>query len=166
MYLPKSLIAFSLLIPVLSFAMTVQQAYDDIPHKRTVFQAAQGTMSSEEGAALNAFFEAVDLAIIAKAEVKHGMAVEKAYEPFWKTWKSLSWPKKLDTVRSSVELAVKEQQSYLAKKSITFDRNNPQVQKASGALHQAYGLLMQLYPNENAMNKQAFFDYLCALDFI
>lgn len=43
---------------------------------------------------------------------------------------------------------------------------HPQVQKASGHLHSAYNQLMQTFPNEDNVNKAAFFDYHCALDFI
>jgi hypothetical protein len=43
---------------------------------------------------------------------------------------------------------------------------HPKVQSASNALREAYGMLMELYPNETNTNKEAFFDYHCALDFI
>jgi hypothetical protein len=43
---------------------------------------------------------------------------------------------------------------------------HPKVQSASTALRQAYGILMQTYPGEGNHNKQAFFDYHCALDFL
>ena len=40
------------------------------------------------------------------------------------------------------------------------------VHTASARLHEAYGQLMRLYPEEGAQNRDAFFDYLCALDFL
>jgi hypothetical protein len=40
------------------------------------------------------------------------------------------------------------------------------VRNASAALHAAYDELMSKYPNEGAANKDAFFDYHCALDFL
>jgi hypothetical protein len=43
---------------------------------------------------------------------------------------------------------------------------HPKVQSASAALRQAYGILMQTYPGEGNNNKEAFFDYHCALDFL
>ena len=42
----------------------------------------------------------------------------------------------------------------------------PLVVGASHKLIKAYQILMQVYPRETAQNKQAFFDYLCALDFL
>lgn len=43
---------------------------------------------------------------------------------------------------------------------------HPKVQEASNALRAAYGILMETYSGENDHNKQAFFDYHCALDFL
>ena len=40
------------------------------------------------------------------------------------------------------------------------------VHRASALLHQAYAELMQLYPGEATHNRDAFYDYLCALDFL
>jgi len=42
----------------------------------------------------------------------------------------------------------------------------PDVKQASGNLHRAYGLLMNAFPGETARNRTAFFDYLCALDYL
>ena len=43
---------------------------------------------------------------------------------------------------------------------------HPKVQSASTALREAYGILMETYPGEGNGNKEAFFDYHCALDFL
>ena len=43
---------------------------------------------------------------------------------------------------------------------------HPKVQSASAALRDAYGILMETYPNQVNNNKEAFFDYHCALDFL
>lgn len=47
----------------------------------------------------------------------------------------------------------------------TFSRHE-YVQSSHKKLLKAYNLLMRAYPKETANNKQAFFDYLCAMDFI
>jgi hypothetical protein len=44
--------------------------------------------------------------------------------------------------------------------------SHSKVRSSSANLQGAYGDLMRLFPSENATNKQAFYDYLCALDFI
>ena len=43
---------------------------------------------------------------------------------------------------------------------------HPKVQSASSALKAAYGILMETHPGESNGNKEAFFDYHCALDFL
>ena len=40
------------------------------------------------------------------------------------------------------------------------------MRSASRALQAAYGQLMSLYSNETLTNKDAFYDYHCALDFL
>jgi hypothetical protein len=40
------------------------------------------------------------------------------------------------------------------------------VQTASVKLHEAYAELMRLFPEEGRQNRDAFFDHLCALDFL
>ena len=40
------------------------------------------------------------------------------------------------------------------------------VRSSSSKLIQAYNHLMQSYPKESPHNRQAFFDHLCALDFL
>jgi hypothetical protein len=147
-------------------AMSVAEAYRDIPHGRTVFVPDQATMAPAEKQALTELFDAVDLAIVAKGEVRHGMDVSKAYEPFWTAWKPLKVPSPLRRAYDLVQQAVKDEQAYLAQRNKSFNRSDPLVHSASGALHGAYGELMRLYPNENDHNKKAFFDYLCALDFL
>ena len=44
--------------------------------------------------------------------------------------------------------------------------SHPKVASSSSALKQAYGILIQIYPAEDSHNKEAFFDYHCALDFL
>jgi hypothetical protein len=43
---------------------------------------------------------------------------------------------------------------------------HPAVQRASGSLRSAYQELMRQFPAEAQSNKEAFFDYHCALDFL
>jgi len=44
--------------------------------------------------------------------------------------------------------------------------SHPKVQSASNALNQAYQILMNEYSGEDSHNRDAFFDYHCALDFL
>ena len=47
-----------------------------------------------------------------------------------------------------------------------FERNDLHIQTAHRLLIQSYNKLIKLYPNSSAQNRQAFYDHLCALDFI
>ena len=81
----------------------------------------------------------------------------------------LKVPDKLEKAHQLVTQAVQEQREYLgqlAKSGESFNAAAPLVQSSHGKLVAAYGELMRLYPSENQNNKQAFYDYLCALDFI
>jgi hypothetical protein len=83
---------------------------------------------------------------------------------------SLVAPSDLGAVKDLITSAVKEQQRYFAvldsHRKLEFDAGNRFVQSSHGKLIHAYRLLMSRYPQENAHNKKAFFDHLCALDFI
>ena len=73
--------------------------------------------------------------------------------------RSLDPPPRLGRVRTLVIEAVVAEQAFLA-------GDQAAVTTASARLHEAYGELMRLYPGEGAHNRDAFCDYLCALDFL
>ena len=52
------------------------------------------------------------------------------------------------------------------RRNYEFDANAPLVQSSHNKLMKAYQLLNVQFPKEHAHNKAAFFDHLCALDFI
>lgn len=150
-------------------AMTVDEAYRAIPHRQTVFQASSAQMSAAEREYLVAFFQAIDLAIVAKMSTGRGKTVVQNYEPVWKAWETLKPSSQMKATQDRVKSAIEDQQAYLQDiehKKTVWNTGHPKVQSASGKLHAAYGDLMRLYPRENATNQQAFFDYLCALDFV
>ena len=87
--------------------------------------------------------------------------------------RGLEAPDGLSTYQSTLLKALLDQQSYFKAwqtEGQQFQYANvaadPRVQSASSALRTAYGILMEKYPNEIESNKEAFFDYHCALDFI
>ena len=152
-----------------AFAVSVDEAYRLIPHRRTEFQAASARMAAAERAYLAAFFNAIDQAIVAKVSAHRDSTVAQAYAPVWKAWAELNPPAALKVTQDKVKAAIVDQQAFMLeieKKQTTWNMSHPKVRSASGNLQGAYGDLMRIYPNESATNKQAFFDYLCALDFI
>ena len=83
---------------------------------------------------------------------------------------ALSVPPRLGSVHRLIGDAVKEQRAALdewRKTAVPADlARQPLVASSSGKLRQAYAELLPLFPQEGEHNKAAFFDYLCALDFI
>jgi hypothetical protein len=152
-----------------AFAISVKEAYDSIPHRQTAFQPSAAKMPAAERAYLAAFFNAVDQAIVAKVSARRGLTVAQAYAPAWKAWSELQPPAALRAMQDKVKAAIQDQQAFLLeleKKQTTWNMSHPKVRSASSNLQSAYADLMRLYPNEGATNRQSFFDYLCALDFI
>jgi hypothetical protein len=147
----------------------VEEAYRLIPHRQTVFQSASARMPASERVYLAAFFSAVDQAIVAKVSARRGATVAQAYAPVWKAWAQLNPPDSLKATQDKVKAAILDQQAFLLeleKHQSTWNMSHPKVRSSSANLHAAYYDLMRIYPGENAVNQQAFFDYLCALDFI
>src|SRR5262245_46985105 len=133
-------------------AMSVEEAYAAIPHRRTVFDRRAATMGTEEAAGLEQLFRLVDRAIVARM-------TKSGHERVLAELSTLDLPSKLRHVQQLVTDAVVAERAYL-------DGEQAAVHKASALLRQAYAELMQLYPGETAHNRDAFYDYLCALDFL
>lgn len=148
-------------------SLTVEQAYSAIPHHRTVFDPSTARMNREETAYLVRLFEMVDEAIVAKMSFKRPDEMDAAYEKVWTAWKTLSPSAKLRPVQDEIAKAIHDQQHYLdaLRRGGTWNTSDPRIQSSSQLLHKAYDDLMRIYPSEQAHNKAAFYDYLCALDF-
>jgi len=150
-----------------AFAMTVEEAYQSVPHRRTVFDAQTAKMNASEAAYLTRLFNWMDQAIVAKQSVFRGADLEKAYAGVWATLKDLQPPSKLKHVQELYGQAAQDEHAYLQEwqKTRSFNGNHPLVNQASGRLVQGYNEMMRIYPSETPHNKDAFFDYPCALDF-
>ena len=151
-------------------AMSVEEAYQAIPHQRTVFDKGAATMNPQERDFLDEFFWLTDMGILVRVEaLKGGNTPEETaarYQKLEAKFQDLKVPGPLRKVYDLVEGAVKDQRDFLALSPRPDFHNHRLIQSASGKLHQAYSELMKLYPKEGQNNKQAFYDYLCALDFV
>ncbi|MBI1216736.1 MAG: hypothetical protein GC185_13080 [Alphaproteobacteria bacterium] len=150
-------------------SMTVSQAYSAIPHQKTRFDPATATMPERE--LLDVFFGLTDLAVaervIEQRAITGGQAYVDNYDAILAKLAALDVPPKMQKAYDLITQAVREQREYLARVrgGEKFNANAPLVESSHQKLVAAYGILMQAYPNEDAHNKQAFFDHLCALDF-
>ena len=157
--------------------MSVAEAYQAIPHRRTVFDYEQATMPEDEKIYLHQMFAFIDLAIVERVKmllwlsspVARGAPADN-YDNILSQIQSLKAPGPLQNFHNLVHDAISEQHKALdewQKNSLPASMaQHPLVQSASSKLHEAYSILLSLYPQESQYNKEAFFDYLCALDFI
>jgi hypothetical protein len=171
------------------FAIGVEDAYRTIPHRYTPFESKSVKMNPAESAFLQELFRLVNLAIVERVQTqawfqsngKKGAAFsnyQRATNGLIAQLEALAVPDKLKAVNRTVIEALKDQGAYFEewqrmvtrrepfKHALGAGPHHPRILAASQKLHDAYGRLMQAYPQEADRTKQAFFDHLCALDFI
>jgi hypothetical protein len=155
----------------------IEAAYRAIPHRRTVFDVEAAGMSPAERAYLRRLFNLVDLGIVHRVETLTWLRSNRTPEPSAEDYErtqnqlnALAVPPRLAGVHRLVAEAMREQRAALEewrKTAVPADLpRHPLVASSSNKLHRAYAELLALFPQEGAHNKTAFFDYLCALDFI
>lgn len=170
-------------------AISVEDAYRAIPHRYTPFESRSVKMNSKDAAFLQEFFRLLNLAIVERVQTqawfqssgKRGIAFpnyQRTTDGLIARLEALPVPESVKAVQRSVIEALKDQRAYFEewqgavtrrqpfKYALGASPHHPRILSASQKLHQAYGRLMQAYPQETERTKQAFFDHLCALDFI
>jgi hypothetical protein len=160
-------------------ALSVEEAYRAIPHRRTVFQSSEAKMFTVEKKCLDKFFHLVDLVIVERVEMLSWLElnVQKCrervtYDKILNDLKRLDVPSSLSDVHrlviESIELQrnlLEEWQNYPERKIVNLTSDH-KVCSVNQKLILAYQKLVSLFSNESPHNKQAFFDYLSALSFI
>jgi hypothetical protein len=168
--------------PGVDVGLPVEQAYAAIPHRRTVWAEGDSTAPVEEKAYLRVIFQVVDEAIAVRvaglqnfsARRFEAIDVDGQFERLISFARSMPVPARLGAYHNDIVSALSSDQQFFAEWKSQGDRfpfaqqiaGHPGVRAADGALHAAYGELMSTYPGESQANKDAFFDYLCALDFL
>jgi hypothetical protein len=135
-------------------------------------------MSVQERMYLSKVFGLTDLATVERVSMliwltSEGKAGELAinYSNILSRLGELNPPAGLANFHKLIIESIEEQRKALVKwKNSSFDysklQNEILVRSSSAKLKRAYSILMKKYPKEGNHNKQAFFDHLCALDFI
>ena len=161
-----------------SFCLTVQEAYEAIPHRRTVFDYNKSLMFTQEKKYLSKVFNLTDLATVEKGSMlirltSEGQAGEVAnnYSNILNRLYEINPPAGLVNFHKLIISSIEEQRKALYKwENSLFDYSKLSkemlVRSSSAKLKRAYSILMKKYPKEGNHNKQAFFDHLCALEFI
>jgi hypothetical protein len=167
-------------------AMTVEEAYKAIPHQRTIFDPEQANMARQDALYLQKFFALTDEALRDRVEAltrlsgsKGGITIAEYNKRHEKTVKALAGLAPSDTAAPASMIiveAIGEQADFLnawaraePKKKEWLKanfRDDPLVQSSHNKLVKGYMMLLQAFPVEAGQNRQAFYDYLCALDFL
>jgi hypothetical protein len=164
-------------------AMTVDEAYSALNHRRTVFDESATKASRTQAGSLKRLFSLAEIGTILKVRAYHAhsrgdkaayAAVLKDYDALIDVSKRQDAAAEIKPAQDLVVGAIVQQRGVLAasadKPVAVLSRNelarNREVQKVHGDLIRAYNMLMSAFPNEPTVNKNAFYDYLCALDFL
>src|SRR6185295_12251766 len=168
--------------PSVDVGLSVDQAYAAIPHRRTAWTESQTTVPADERAYLRTIFIVVDEAIAVRVAGLQNFSqqrfdsidVDGQFDRLISFMRSLSVPAKLSAYHRQILAALSSDRQFFVEWKVQganfpYARQiaaNGNVQAASAAAHAAYSELMSKYPAESQQNKNAFFDYHCALDFL
>jgi hypothetical protein len=167
----KLIIFLSFFITSQASALGIKEAYKAIPHAQTPFHVLQSNMSDTEARYVSRLLSLSELAMVERVEAMKNGPENAHYErdiaDILKQLSSLETPQKLRAVYDHIYQAIQQQRSYFTLHNSRDKKQQKQlIQGSHHHLITAYNMLMKLYPNESKHNQRAFFDYLCALDFI
>jgi len=170
--------------PVLDLALSVDDAYTAIPHRRTAMDFAASNLSDPDKRYLEVAFHLIDQAIRLRVTAYQKFSRTEGGDPQLISdmdrvidfLQNVEAPAHLTSYHQHLIQGLSDQRTFFAEWQTRGQQfqygspdklgSHPKVQSASTALREAYQILMQEYPREGARNKDAFFDYHCALDFI
>ncbi len=165
---------------------SITEAYEEIPHRRTEYNAELSTLPRDHSRYLEQLFTLTDRAVIQrvgtlrwfKSAGTSGKTVS-SYTSRIRTILSefdfLARPRELSEIRDLIVRAIESQHTYFKNSHKEMQNGGAFVvrgkeDKLIGSSHKdlqkAAQLLLQMYPKESAHNRQAFVDHLSALDFI
>jgi hypothetical protein len=168
--------------PSVGVGPSVEEAYAAIPHRRTVWDENGSTIPTGEKEYLQTMFQVLDQAVRVRVAGQQAYSnqqfdsadIDGEFNRLIVFARSMPVPTTLNSYHQQILSALSSERQYFADWKSQGDRfpfaqqvaNHPGVRSASANLRSAYGELMSKYPNESPSNKDAFFDYHCALDFL
>jgi hypothetical protein len=168
--------------PSVGVGPSVEEAYAAIPHRRTIWDENGSTVPSGEREYLQTMFQVLDQAVRVRVAGQQAFSnqqydsadIDGEFNRLITFVHSMPIPPGLNSYHQQILSALSGDRQFFADWKSQGDRfpfaqqvaNHPGVRAASANLHAAYDQLMSKYPNESATNKDAFFDYHCALDFL
>ena len=168
--------------PTVDVGLSVEQAYAAIPHRRTIWEDSDTTVPPADKEYLKVMFQVLDQGVAVRVaglqnysnQQYDGANIDGEFDRLISFVHTMPVPRNLATYHNEVLMGLTGQRAFFAewktqRDQFAFSRqiaDHPGVKSASNALRSAYGELMAKYPNESPRNKDAFFDYHCALDFL
>lgn len=168
--------------PTFNTGITVEQAYEAVPHRRTVWNDSDTSVPVKDKAYLKTIFQVLDQATAVRVAGMQNYGdghvdysdPDAEYDQLIAFVGAMTPPQKLQAYHHDILGALANQRQFFVDWKSQGDRfgypqvlrTHPGVQRASNALRSAYNELMTQYPHEAKANQDAFFDYHCALDFL
>jgi hypothetical protein len=175
-------IAIAAVLALPAGAMTPDEAYAAIPHRRTLYEPPKSPVAAEKARELGRLFALTDEGVVLRVQGMRAHRERNAaevrnlllrYDALIAKLAAEKFGSEVTPARDLIADGVRMHRKFLASRpagGITFVRNEltatPDVTQASRKLIGAYHLLMAAFPKEAAHNKTAFYDHLCALDYL
>ena len=154
------------LIHTMPHALTVDEAYAAVPHQRTVYKTDMSRLSAQHRNYLQKLFVLTDDALVLRIRFMRGERDDERYQDIILQLRQLTPPAQAESAHRLIIRAVQLQHQYF----LANDAKNSKQQ--SSLMHQSHRLLINAYNElkkklpDSGHNQKAYFDHLCALDFI
>jgi hypothetical protein len=170
--------------------MTAEAAYETMPHRRTRFDVNGTQMNDREKVFFERLFTLVDRAMVARVETTHWLLSAGASgrdmpdyriesDDVLEKLNDLHVPDSVEGAHARLVAAIGLQREYfedwakarLEGRHFKFApgfriKEHRAIRAASKMLIEAHAAIKKAFPDETPHNSNAFFDHLCALDFI
>jgi len=170
-----------------SSPMTTEEAYATMPHRRTRFDLNRSRMGRREQVYCERLFSIVDRAMVERIEVSRKLyrgrigldEYRERHDSIVASLEALEIPDTLGEAHRNISEAIEHQREYFESwhDALTSGQDFPHapgkrirehsaIQGCHQKLLAAYSALKKLFSSDPEHNQRAFFDHLCALDFI
>ena len=168
----------SLSLEPISQSMSVAQAYRAIPHNQVTYRSSKSVLNREEAEYLEQAFSLVDLAVVERMALLRTMQGNANrplrldnYDQILKRFLTLAVPPGLEYFHDQVVASIVEEKDYYQDlpdqpSNTAVNLGHPLIQGPHRRLVASYQFLVAQFPQESRSNQQAFYEHLCALDFI
>lgn len=156
-----------------AFPLTIDEAYEAIPHRRSQYQAAESPVPEREF--LAKLFSLSDRALVARIETMQAFSrqefesmvkYEREVDTVLLALRALEGSGETKELGALLAEAVESQRRYFRSWRDKRTQGDEEfIRSSSAPLHRLYNELITRFPSETEHNKNAFYQHLCALDF-